>query len=94
MNFFTKLATTMLIASTYASAWILTGTVDSITQQDDGAVRIQILKDDSSIVKNKLIVTDDVNKKEKIAILLTAKTSKSTVSLDITGSTIGNVTIQ
>jgi len=95
MKLITTVAAVLLLTSTYASAWTIRGTVQKMTQAEDGSVLVSILKSaDGLIVGNRVIAATDPYKKEKIAILLTAKSSNSEVLVDTTGDLVGFVSIQ
>lgn len=87
--------TKMIVATsvttiTALAGWPLTGTVSSVQQNVDGSIGVLLLGE----TKNRTISSDDVNKQAKLAMLLTAKTSGSNVTLEIDSGIIGYIILK
>jgi len=91
MKLITKVAAALFLTSTYAMAYTVTGTVQSILQKDDGRIIITVLRtSDGKLIENRYIDANDLNKKEKLALAITAKSMGSELEVElITGGILG-----
>ena len=81
---------TVVTTITALAGWPLTGTVSSIKQNIDGSIGV-ITQGET---KSRTILSDDANKQAKLAMLLTAKTSGTSVTLEIDNGVIGYIILQ
>lgn len=95
MKLIMKVALVLLVSLTSVPAWILNGKVGGISQRTNGDVGVSFVYNNGLYSREKIILSDDVSKKEKLAILLTAKSMESDVAAEILDDeTIGKLTFK